>query len=282
MATSGGSPSGNEAFSLVAGGSRQARAFLQAMVGVSDEEALKERSEELLELSPEERFAAAAELLPAAIDFNIEQLDSEGEEGDLPAWIGQLNPEQLESILVEALHLVTDQLQHLRDQLHQEVLERQSDAEGYLVVSLLLADLIDLVEFIVESPDAIASPDALQSLYGCLLLHFMLIESGEKQHLYPELIEDISRYPNYIARVQRGEAAAALQDRPFEQVERSVLVAAAVKLYQDEPISVARGAELAGVSRDDFERALTERGMQPRYGPDSVDELHSGRLKGLT
>jgi len=110
----------------------------------------------------------------------------------------------------------------------------------------------------------------------------MLIESGEKQHLYPELIEDISRYPNYIARVQRGEAAAALQDRPFEQVERSVLVAAAVKLYQDEPISVARGAELAGVSRDDFERALTERGMQPRYGPDSVDELHSGRLKGLT
>jgi len=109
MATSGGSPSGNEAFSLVAGGSRQARAFLQAMVGVSDEEALKERSEELLELSPEERFAAAAELLPAAIDFNIEQLNSEEEE-DLPAWIGQLNPEQLESMLVEALHLVTDQL----------------------------------------------------------------------------------------------------------------------------------------------------------------------------
>ena len=110
MATSGGSPSGNEAFSLVAGGSRQARAFLQAMVGVSDEEVLKERSEELLELSPEERFAAAAELLPATIDFNLEQLDSEGEEGDLPAWIGQLNSEQLESILVEALHLVTDQL----------------------------------------------------------------------------------------------------------------------------------------------------------------------------
>lgn len=50
----------------------------------------------------------------------------------------------------------------------------------------------------------------------------------------------------------------------------------AVLCYALVPISIGRGAELSDRSEAEFKRLLEQYGVTPRYGPDSVGELHSG------
>lgn len=50
----------------------------------------------------------------------------------------------------------------------------------------------------------------------------------------------------------------------------------AVERYETEPITVSRGAEIAGVRTEEFLEILKNRGVQPRYGPESVEDLYSG------
>jgi predicted HTH domain antitoxin len=46
----------------------------------------------------------------------------------------------------------------------------------------------------------------------------------------------------------------------------------AVHRYQTEPISLAKAASLAGVSGAQMREILLERGIQPRLGPETVEE----------
>ncbi len=49
----------------------------------------------------------------------------------------------------------------------------------------------------------------------------------------------------------------------------------AVYRYQNEEISLARAAELAGVSWDQMREILLEAGVQPRLGPETVEEAEA-------
>jgi predicted HTH domain antitoxin len=49
----------------------------------------------------------------------------------------------------------------------------------------------------------------------------------------------------------------------------------AVHRYQSEEISLARAAELAGVSWDQMREILLEAGIQPRLGPQTVEEAEA-------
>lgn len=49
----------------------------------------------------------------------------------------------------------------------------------------------------------------------------------------------------------------------------------AVHRYQSEEISLARAAELAGVSWDQMREILLEEGIQPRLGPETVEEAEA-------
>ena len=46
----------------------------------------------------------------------------------------------------------------------------------------------------------------------------------------------------------------------------------AVHRYQTEPISLAKAASLAGVSWAQMREILLERGIQPRLGPETIEE----------
>jgi predicted HTH domain antitoxin len=76
-------------------------------------------------------------------------------------------------------------------------------------------------------------------------------------HLYPDedaVIQDALRH--------------LLRARPALRVEL------ALHRYQTEQISLAKAAELAGVSWAQMRDIFLERGMQPRLGPDTLEEAH--------
>jgi predicted HTH domain antitoxin len=49
----------------------------------------------------------------------------------------------------------------------------------------------------------------------------------------------------------------------------------AIYRYQTEPISLAKAANLAGVSWVQMKEILLERGIQPRLGPETVEEAEA-------
>jgi predicted HTH domain antitoxin len=50
----------------------------------------------------------------------------------------------------------------------------------------------------------------------------------------------------------------------------------ALKAYAESDMTIGRGAELAGMSQEQFVDLLEQNNMRPDYGPVSVDELYSG------
>lgn len=49
----------------------------------------------------------------------------------------------------------------------------------------------------------------------------------------------------------------------------------AIHRYQSEPISLAKAANMAGVSWAQMKEILLERGLQPRLGPETVEEAEA-------
>ena len=75
------------------------------------------------------------------------------------------------------------------------------------------------------------------------------------------------------ARIYASEAEV-IHDalRHLLRARPDVKIRLAVHRYQSEDISLGRAAELAGVSWDQMREILLEKGIQPRLGPETVDE----------
>lgn len=81
----------------------------------------------------------------------------------------------------------------------------------------------------------------------------------------PELLVEAGLYPNEESVVE--EALRVLwQERPQLRVDW------AIYQYQTQPISLAKAAALAGVCYDTMKIMLINRGLQPRLGPETVEE----------
>jgi predicted HTH domain antitoxin len=67
---------------------------------------------------------------------------------------------------------------------------------------------------------------------------------------------------------------AAIQDalRLLLRARPEVRIRLAIHRYQTEDISLAKAAELAGVSWQQMKGILIERGIQPRLGPETLEE----------
>jgi len=67
---------------------------------------------------------------------------------------------------------------------------------------------------------------------------------------------------------------AAIQDalRLLLRARPEVRIRLAIHRYQTEDISLAKAAELAGVSWQQMKGILIERGIQPRLGPQTLEE----------
>lgn len=98
------------------------------------------------------------------------------------------------------------------------------------------------------------------------------LRDGES--LGSDLFRDVLRADFYLA-----ESDSVLLQDPEElsreEAERKAMIEGSVLLYENENISVGRGAELAGVQLRVFEEALESRGIRPNYGPENLDDLAS-------
>lgn len=86
-----------------------------------------------------------------------------------------------------------------------------------------------------------------------------------------EMFRDVLRADYYLS-----QGKSALLQHPSElsdeAVRESVLLEGAVLAYDRLDISLGRGAELADVSRGEFEQALIRHDIEPRTGPSTLDE----------
>ncbi len=75
------------------------------------------------------------------------------------------------------------------------------------------------------------------------------------------------------------DAASAFNDalRVLWQERPAVRIAVAARKYETEGLSVAAAAALAGISFDQMKEALSQRGIELRLGPESVEEARSER-----
>lgn len=81
----------------------------------------------------------------------------------------------------------------------------------------------------------------------------------------PENLVEAGLYPDKQSVID--EALRVLwQERPHLRIDW------AVHRYQTEDISLAKAAALAGTSFDHMKEILVKRGIQPRLGPESVEE----------
>lgn len=90
------------------------------------------------------------------------------------------------------------------------------------------------------------------------------------------LIRDVARTIYYVEILTDGKSST-INDPESDNIDRlrqRVAEFGAVVVYSRLNISVGRGAELAGISRPEFEDLLQAYDFSPRYGPDSVDELY--------
>jgi len=109
-----------------------------------------------------------------------------------------------------------------------------------------------------------------------LALNSRLMDFQEEnfETLYEDLIEDVV-YANYYLADATGRPTpthpSELSDR---RMQKQILAMGATKAYRNLDISLSRGAELAGMSLDEFEAALSQQGIQPKQGPDADEELY--------
>ena len=83
----------------------------------------------------------------------------------------------------------------------------------------------------------------------------------------PQALVEAGLYPDEQS-VIREAMRVLWQEHPQLRVEW------AVYQYQTHDISVAKAAALANVSFDRMKELLIQRGIQPRLGPETLDEAH--------
>ncbi len=82
----------------------------------------------------------------------------------------------------------------------------------------------------------------------------------------PEELVQAGLYPDEQA-VAKEALQVLWQERPLLRLDW------AVYQYQTQEISLAKAAAMAGVSFDRMKTILRQRGIQPRLGPETLDEV---------
>lgn len=277
MAVSGGNANSDEAFSLMAGNSTQLLEFLRAASDEADKEDVVERAKEIVGMDPEEKFTGSANLFSLIVgtDDDLSELTAE----DLPSELNQLfGQDNARELIAQMLKLLAGEVQRIRKRLYQEILDGTQHPESYLILSLLLKEYEEIIYHMASSVerDEVIEDDeeAVASIYSVIASHIILISTGERKRIYPELIRDIFQYPFYFPRAIGEEEKYDPENHSLREMEQGVLVEGTTTLYQEEAISVSRGAELLGIDRTSFEELLAERGIRPNYGPETADELY--------
>lgn len=236
----------------------------------------------LVELPPERRFNEAVEILD-------EQFAQE---------FGSIDAFELQFPLASAfLFAVLEQLlNQWSEEIAESVLEAGPQEQNALLLVLgavdLMYDAMDGLQAGIQSDDDAGDNDHSSldltdreknqlnsvciAIYARLYKEINRTQDG-KQPSFDALARDVL----YGERVLTEVLHPAVEYPPIntmtdEEIVTGAIRRGALRAYIQSDISIGRGAELAGMTQEQFVEFLEQNGVRPDYGPDSVEELYSG------
>ncbi len=264
-------------FSFLAGDYSDIIALFEEFSDTLDAPDLNEVSEDILDLPPEERFIESIEIFKTIYGLEkSEPLKSHG-----PADLDEDVREFFDQFPVDILF--SNVMQFLKQKVqesHRKALDRlvtdRSESEGYLIASVFLSRLYESFEVMEEGyyqdKDSIAQASPMITLFSRLYL----IAAGEQTEFTEDFLRDLIRAKYHLSRMSGEEPEYNPEELTREEIIPSIRREGAIVAYENQEISVGRGAELAGVSTSQFEEILIRNGIVPRYGPEEGTELLEG------
>lgn len=237
---------------------------------------------ELLELPPERRFEEGVEIL----DKQFAQ-----EFGSIDAFEAQ------SPFASAVLFAVVEQL---FNQWSTEIADRALEAGPQERNALLLIlgavdvmhDAMDGVQAGIQSDDDVGDnghpsldlTDQDKSRLGsvCIAIYARLYREIKrnqdgKQPSFDALAQDVLYGEKVLTEVLHPAVEyPAIDEMTDEEMVIGAIRRGALRAYVQSDISIGRGAELAGMTQEQFVEFLEQNGIRPDYGPDSVEELYSG------
>lgn len=246
------------------------------------EEFIEEIVQELLELPPERRFEEGAEILEEHL---LEEF------GSLDAFEAQF---PVASALLFAF------LERLLNQWSEEISKNALESEHQERNALLLVlGAVDVMQASMNSVQAGMQPDGdagekepspfelsehekyqlgsvFIATYARLYREIKRDQTG-KQLSLDALAKDILYGERVLTKILNPSAEyPEIEELPSDEVATIAIRRGALRAYVQADISIGRGAELAGMTQDQFVEFLEQNDIRPNYGPSSVEELYSG------
>jgi len=238
--------------------------------------------EELLELPPEQRFEDGAKVLKEHFVDEFGSLDAFDVQFPVASAILFTFLEQL--------------LNQWAAKIARKALEVDPRHRNALLLVLAVVDVLQDVMEVIQAgiqSDGATGEDSLPPLE---------LNEQEKYQLGSVAIASYARLYREIKRDQNGKRLSrdalatdalygerglievlhpnveypAIEERSSEERARLAIRRGALRVYQEADISVGRGAELARMTQEQFVNLLEQNDVRPNYGPDTVEELHSG------
>lgn len=223
------------------------------------EEFLQDLNEDILALPPEERFTRSHEVLRDHVEGKFGSSDAfaailpESDPAKLPAFLEQVFDKLLEDVL--------------------EGVFFQRNPEDHLVLAALFRTLEYSIQRLDETDDH-ETENRIASTMLALLSRLQHILADSPESLPDEAIWDTAYGLHYVTAGDSGPDFPNPEGASFDETRNGVIEFGAVIAYARLSISVSRGAELAGVAPEEFRSKLDRYDIEPRYGPNSKEELY--------
>jgi hypothetical protein len=214
--------------------------------------------EDVLRMPPEKRFTES---------MDVVEEHARNEFGSVDAFRSQIptaNPEKMRRLF----RTLFEKLQ--KDTLQGVFHHRKPTAHLVLVAAYQM--VLDATEQISETKDNEEQKRLFSTLFALVLRIYDLsaTEEADENEALEELALDV-QWANFVL---RGESAESDPRESDIEATDDVRIFGSMIAYAELNISVNRGAELAQTSTDEFEKMLQKFGVRPRYGPESVEDLH--------
>lgn len=215
--------------------------------------------DDVLSLPPEERFTRSHEVLREHIEDRFGSTDA------FAALLPESDPEKLPAVLSQLFdRLLTDVL---------EAVLFQRDPEDHLVLAALVQTLSYSVH-LLDTTDEQEIRNRVASTMLALLSRLQHVLDDSPESLPNEAIWDTARGLHYATAEDSGPDFPNPERLSFDEAKQHVIEFGAVIAYARLNISLSRASELADVPPGEFRSKLDRYDIEPRYGPNSVEELY--------
>ncbi|MDS0259747.1 UPF0175 family protein [Haloarcula sp. S1CR25-12] len=277
MSSTGGSANGQDPFSYLTSTWSEELELLDGFSSAFGIPSMVELAKEVQSLPPKKRFTNTETVVEEV--FGVGDVDEPGLQ-DLPENVVDSLPNEskLNAMMPSFLLFLRNKVQETENAVIDRAVSDREHERSYLVLFAFLRELSSRLGELYHAANSDEPEDKDQLLSETLALNSWLIlaAAGEVEQFDERILRDIF-YARYYETKRHGcDPKFDPAELSFGEMRRKLVIDAVVAIYDRRDISVSRGAELAAVSIEQFERILEAAGISPNYGPESGAELNDG------